>query len=217
MSYPPFNLLAGLSDFGMKETLILFVALALIGVCALLTVRILRFQMRFSRKWESVDKRLSEVLWRTRHSDAEELRKRTAMLEERLEESMGYLQRVASAMDAQIESLRGELKTSFSKVGTADSKTLGQNRMVIYQLERMRNQLKMLETMESKRPLGGARQRSGGKGSRKQQPLVSSSGVGYRMEAVLEPISGEDTSETAPQQYSPSEDAELPTELSWET
>ncbi len=71
-----------LDPLGDATTVGVLVAAALVLMLGMLGVVIWRFQSRFVRRWESVDKRLSEVLWRTRHSDAEELRKRTVILEE---------------------------------------------------------------------------------------------------------------------------------------
>ncbi len=178
----------GLDQLGDATTVGVLVAAALVLLLlGMLGVLIWRFQGRFVRRWESVDKRLSEVLWRTRHSDAEELRKRTVILEEQLVDMLQYLRTVANTIDSQMEAMANEMKDSLGKIDRTDSKSVGQSRMVIYQLERIRKQLEMLGEA------GTAPRRAAGS-SRKgvESPVAKSSlgqvGEGYRVEAVLEPI-----------------------------
>ncbi len=179
----------GLDQLGDATTVGVLVAAALVLLLlGMLSVMIWRFQGRFVRRWESVDKRLTEVLWRTRHSDAEELRKRTVILEEQLVDMLQYLRTVANTIDSQMEGMANEMKDSLGKIDRADSKTVGQSRMVIYQLERIRKQLEMLEEA------GTAPRRASSGSSRKEvespaaKSLLSQVGQGYRVEAVLEPI-----------------------------
>jgi len=166
---------------------LLAAALVLLLLLGILCVMNWRFQNRFARRWESADKRLSEVLWRTRHSDAEELRKRTVILEEQLVDMMQYLRTVANTIDSQMEGIANELKGSLGKIDRADSKSVGQSRMVIYQLERIRKQLEMLEEV-------GTTPRRAAESSRREvatsttRNLLGQGRERYRVEAVLEPI-----------------------------
>ncbi len=178
----------GLDQFGDATTVGVLLAAALILLLlGTLSVMIWRFQGRFVRRWESVDKRLSEVLWRTRHSDAEELRKRTVILEEQLVDMLQYLRTVANTIDSQMEAMANEMKDSLSKIDRTDSKSVGQSRMVIYQLERIRKQLEMLEEVgTAPRRAAGSSHRGGASPAAKS--LLGQVGEGYRVEAVLEPI-----------------------------
>ena len=180
--------LRGLDLFGDATTVVVLVAAALVLLLSgMLGVMILRVQGRFVRRWQSVDKRLSEVLWRTRHSDAEELRKRTVILEEQLVDMLQYLRTVANTIDSQMEAMTNEMKDSLGKIDRADSKSVGQSRMVIYQLERIRKQLEMLEEAgTAPRRAAGSSRRGGENPAAKN--LLSQVGEGYRVEAVLEPI-----------------------------
>ncbi len=147
---------------------------------AALSMVLLRMHGRFVRGWESVDKRLSEVLWRTRHSDPEALRQRTELLEQNLMDMLDYLRTVANAVDTQLETLRTEVKTSLSRIDRADSKTLGQSRMIIYQLERIRSQL---QPSDGNPPAGGSLPEA--------KPLEVGGrlcGVPDRMGPVVEPL-----------------------------
>ena len=177
-----------LDQLGDATAVVVLVAAALVLLLlGMLGVLIWRFQGRFVRRWESVDKRLSEVLWRTRHSDAEELRKRTVILEGQLVDMLEYLRTVANTIDSQMEAMANEMKNSLGKIDRADSKSVGQSRMVIYQLERIRKQLEMLEEA------GTAPRRAVGSSHRKVESpaaksLLGQVGEGYRVEAVLEPI-----------------------------
>ena len=122
----------GLDQLLDATTVGILVAAALVLLLlGMLSVMIWRFQGRFVRRWESVDKRLSEVLWRTRHSDAEELRKRTVILEEQLVDMLQYLRTVANTIDSQMEAMANEMKNSLGKIDRTDSKSVGQSRMVI--------------------------------------------------------------------------------------
>ncbi len=127
------------------------------------------------------------MLWRTRHSDAEELRKRTVMLEEQLVEMLQYLRTVANTIDSQLEGLSDEMKSSLSKIDRGDSHTAGQSRMVIYQLERIRKQLNLLEDAGTVPPTGPRRTLSGGVRAPAGRATNQPDG-GYRVEAVFEPI-----------------------------
>ncbi len=178
----------GLEQLGDTTTVAVLVAVALVLLLSgMLGVMIWRFQGRFVRRWESVDKRLSEVLWRTRHSDAEELRKRTVILEEQLVDMLQYLRTVANTIDSQMEGLANEMKDSLGKIDRADSKGVGQSRMVIYQLERIRKQLEMLEEAgTAPRHAAGSSRRAVESPAAKN--LLGPVGEGYRVEAVLEPI-----------------------------
>lgn len=178
----------GLDQLGDATTVGVLVAAALVLLLlGMLVVLIWRFQGRFVRRWESVDKRLSEVLWRTRHSDAEELRKRTVILEEQLVDMLQYLRTVANTIDSQMEAMANEMKDSLGKIDRTDSKSVGQSRMVIYQLERIRKQLEMLEEAGTapRRAAGSSRK---GVESPAAKSLLGQVGEGYRVEAVLEPI-----------------------------
>ncbi len=178
----------GLDQLGDAPTLGVLVAAALVLLLlGMLGVLIWRFQGRFVRRWESVDKRLSEVLWRTRHSDAEELRKRTVILEEQLVDMLQYLRTVANTIDAQMEAMANEMKDSLGKIDRSDSKSVGQSRMVIYQLERIRKQLEMLEEARTapRRAAGSSRR---GAESPAAKSRLDQAKEGYRVEAVLEPI-----------------------------
>ncbi len=177
--------LGQLSDAGTVGVLVA-VALILLLI-GMLGVLLWRFQGRFVRRWESVDKRLSEVLWRTRHSDAEELRKRTVILEEQLVDMLQYLRTVANTIDSQMEAMSNEMKDSLGKIDRADSKNVGQSRMVIYQLERIRKQLEMLEEAGTAPRRAAGTSRKGVASSTMTSPL-GQMGEGYRVEAVLEPI-----------------------------
>ncbi|MCH8851902.1 MAG: hypothetical protein IID41_04545 [Planctomycetes bacterium] len=178
----------GLDQLLDTTTVGILVAAALVLLLlGMLSVMIWRFQGRFVRRWESVDKRLSEVLWRTRHSDAEELRKRTVILEEQLVDMLQYLRTVANTIDSQMEAMANEMKNSLGKIDRTDSKSVGQSRMVIYQLERIRKQLEMLEEAgASPRHTAGSSHRGGKRSVAKN--LLSQVGEGYRVEAVPEPI-----------------------------
>ena len=178
----------GLDQLSDATTVGILVAAALVLLLlGTLSVMIWRFQGRFVRRWESVDKRLSEVLWRTRHSDAEELRKRTVILEEQLVDMLQYLRTVANTIDSQMETMTNEMKDSLGKIDRADSKSVGQSRMVIYQLERIRKQLEMLEEAgTAPRRAAGSSRRAGESPAAKS--LLGQVGEGYRVEAVLEPI-----------------------------
>ncbi len=178
----------GLDQLDDATTVGILVAAALVLLLlGMLGLLIWRFQGRFVRRWESVDKRLSEVLWRTRHSDAEELRKRTVILEEQLVDMLQYLRTVANTIDSQMEAMANEMKDSLGKIDRSDSKSVGQSRMVIYQLERMRKQLEMLEEAGTapRRAAGSSRK---GVESPAAKSLLGQVGEGYRVEAVLEPI-----------------------------
>ena len=178
----------GLDQLLDTTTVGILVAAALVLLLlGMLSVMIWRFQGRFVRRWESVDKRLSEVLWRTRHSDAEELRKRTVILEEQLVDMLQYLRTVANTIDSQMEAMANEMKNSLGKIDRTDSKSVGQSRMVIYHLERIRKQLEMLEEAgASPRHTAGSSHRAGKRSAAKN--LLGQVGEGYRVEAVLEPI-----------------------------
>ncbi len=178
----------GLDQLSDATTVGVLVAAALVALLlGALSVMIWRFQGRFVRRWESVDKRLSEVLWRTRHSDAEELRKRTVILEEQLVDMLQYLRTVANTIDSQMEAMTNEMKDSLGKIDRADSKSVGQSRMVIYQLERIRKQLEMMEEAgTAPRRAAGSSRRAGESTATKS--LLGQVGEGYRVEAVLEPI-----------------------------
>ncbi len=178
----------GLDQLGDATTVgVLVVASLVLVLFGMLGVMIWRFQGRFIRRWESVDKRLSEVLWRTRHSDSEELRKRTVILEEQLVDMLQYLRTVANTIDSQMEGMTNEMKDSLGKIDRADSKSVGQSRMVIYQLERIRKQLEMLEEAGSAPRRAGGSSRRGAENPAAKSPL-GQVGEGYRVEAVLEPI-----------------------------
>ncbi len=200
-----------LDKFGVTAAWLLAVGgTVIVLLFVVLSAMIWRFQRRFIQRWESVDKRLSEVLWRTRRSDAEELRKRTAVLEEQLVDMLRYLQTVANTIDAQMEGLSNEMKNSLSKLDRADSKSVGASRMVIYQLERIRKQLNMLQEAASIPPsaVGSSSQttpgmRTGG---------VGQAGAGYRVEAVFEPIK----QKIREAEKSNTELEQLLDELSWE-
>ena len=178
----------GLDQLLDTTTVGILVAAALVLLLlGMLSVMIWRFQGRFVRRWESVDKRLSEVLWRTRHSDAEELRKRTVILEEQFVDMLQYLRTVANTIDSQMAAMANEMKNSLGKIDRTDSKSVGQSRMVIYQLERIRKQLEMLEEAgASPRHTAGSSHRGGKRSAAKN--LLGQVGEGYRVEAVLEPI-----------------------------
>ena len=180
------------------------------GSCIFLSLIVWRAQRRFVRRWDSVDKRLSEVLWRTRHSDAEELRKRTALLEQQLVEMLQYLRTVANAIDTQLEGLGSELKTSIGKLDRTESKSVGQSRMVIYQLERIRKQLTLLDDAGVLKQVAKTG-RAPGAGSAQQEslPLLDK---GYRVEAVFEPI----RKRSRESERSSSEVESLLDELTWE-
>ncbi|MCG3138445.1 MAG: hypothetical protein HJJLKODD_02310 [Phycisphaerae bacterium] len=124
--------------------------LVLIVVLALLGLQILRFRSYFARTWDAVDKRLSEVLWRTRNSDTQELKRRTDELTRQQEETMELVRTLATTIDSQMELLREELRSSLSKVDYVDSKKMGQQRLIVYQLERMRKQLDALRLVEGR-------------------------------------------------------------------
>jgi len=164
-----------------------------LGICFLifllifvsLTIRVLSMQTHFVRKWDSIDKRLSEVLWRSRNGDPEALRQRTSMLEERLDETIELLKTAASAIDHQVETLRTELTSSISKIDRTDSKSVSQSRVVVYQLERLRKQLQLIEEAVLK-PMGHVG--TAGGGVSKGLPPIAKGDGGYRMEAVLEPF-----------------------------
>lgn len=164
------------------------IGLALLATasCIILSLLVWRTQRRFVRRWESVDKRLSEVLWRTRHSDAEELRKRTALLEQQLVEMLQYLRTVANTIDTQLEGLGSEMKSSLGKLDRTESKSVGQSRMVIYQLERIRKQLSLLEESGVLQQVAKTgRTPAAGSSRQESLPLLDK---GYRVEAVFEPI-----------------------------
>ncbi len=207
LKFPPLNI----EQMGETATVALLAAgLVVVVLFVVLGMMIWRFQGRFVRRWESVDKRLSEVLWRTRHSDAEELRKRTVLLEEQLTDMLQYLRTVANAIDSQLEGLSNEMKSSLSKIDRADSKGVGQSRMVVYQLERIRKQLGLLED-------GGQAPRSPARGSSKSGSSVRGGPFGraeegYRMEAVFEPIK----QKIREAEKNSAEVAELLDELTWE-
>ncbi len=179
---------SGLDQFGDTTSAAVLVAAALVLLLfGMSSVVIWRFQCRFVRRWESVDKRLSEVLWRTRHSDAEELRKRTVVLEEQLVDMLQYLRTVANTIDSQMETMTNEMKDSLGKIDRADSKSVGQSRMVIYQLERIRKQLEMLEEAGTAPRRAAGSSRRGAESPTAKNP-VGQAQQGYRVEAVLEPI-----------------------------
>ncbi len=98
-----------------------------------------------------------------------------------------YLRTVANTIDAQMEGIANELKGSLGKIDRADSKSVGQSRMVIYQLERIRKQLEMLEEV-------GTTPRRAAESSRREvatsttRNLLGQGRERYRVEAVLEPI-----------------------------
>ncbi len=202
----------GLDPLGDAATVGVLVAAALIlPLLGMLGVMIWRFQSRFLRRWDSLDKRLSEVLWRTRHSDAEELRKRTVILEEQLVDMLQYLRTVANTIDSQMEGIANEMKDSLGKIDRADSKSVGQSRMVIYQLERIRKQLEMLEEarMAPRRAVGSSRR---GDESSATKKLLGQMRESYRVEAVLEPI----RQTTRDAERSNAEVEGMLDELSWE-
>jgi hypothetical protein len=200
----------GLDPLGDAATVGVFVAAALVLLLGMLGVVIWRFQRRFVRRWESVDKRLSEVLWRTRHSDAEELRKRTVVLEEQLVDMMQYLRTVANTIDSQMEGIANEMKGSLGKIDRADSKSVGQSRMVIYQLERIRKQLEILEEAGTA-PRRAASSSRRGVATSTAKNLLGQGREGYRVEAVLEPI----LQKTLEAERSNAEVEGLLDELSW--
>ena len=204
--------LRGLDLLGDATTVVVLVAAALVLLLSgMLGVMIWRFQGRFVRRWESVDKRLSEVLWRTRHSDAEELRKRTVVLEEQLVDMLQYLRTVANTIDSQMEGIANEMKDSLGKIDRADSKSVGQSRMVIYQLERIRKQLEMLEEAGTapRGEVGSSRRADESSATKKLLGQVRES---YRVEAVLEPI----RQTTRDAERSNAEVEGMLDELSWE-
>ena len=204
--------LRGLDLLGDATTVVVLVAAALVLLLSgMLGVMILRFQGRFVRRWQSVDKRLSEVLWRTRHSDAEELRKRTVILEEQLVDMLQYLRTVANTIDSQMEAMANEMKDSLGKIDRTDSKSVGQSRMVIYQLERIRKQLEMLEEAGTAPRRAAGSSRRGVEGSA-AKTLLGQVGEGYRVEAVLEPI----RQKTHEAERSNAEVEGMLDELSWE-
>lgn len=205
--FPPLNI----EHMGESATLVLLAAgLVVVVLFVVLSMMIWRFQRRFVRRWESVDKRLSEVLWRTRHSDAEELRKRTVLLEEQLTDMLQYLRTVANAIDTQLEGMSNEMKNSLSKIDRTDSKDAGQSRMVIYQLERIRKQLGLLEDAgQAPRSLAGT---SSKPGSSVRGGPFGRAEEGYRMEAVFEPIK----QKIRESEKSSAEVEELLDELTWE-
>ena len=201
-----------LDQLGDTTAVVVLVAAALVLLLlGMLGVLIWRFQGRFVRRWESVDKRLSEVLWRTRHSDAEELRKRTVILEEQLVDMLQYLRTVANTIDSQMEAMANEMKDSLGKIDRTDSKSVGQSRMVIYQLERIRKQLEMLEEAGTapRRAAGSSRR---GVEDSAAKTLLGQVGEGYRVEAVLEPI----RHKTHEAERSNAEVEGMLDELSWE-
>ena len=201
-----------LDQLGDTTAVVVLVAAALVLLLlGMLGVLIWRFQGRFVRRWESVDKRLSEVLWRTRHSDAEELRKRTVILEEQLVDMLQYLRTVANTIDSQMEAMANEMKDSLGKIDRTDSKSVGQSRMVIYQLERIRKQLEMLEEAGTapRRAAGSSRR---GVEDSAAKTLLGQVGEGYRVEAVLEPI----RQKTHEAERSNAEVEGMLDELSWE-
>ncbi len=205
-------MLSQLSVFGLDQFGDTTAAAALVLLLfGMLGVMIWRFQSRFVRRWESVDQRLSEVLWRTRHSDAEELRKRTVVLEEQLVDMLQYLRTVANTIDSQMETMTSEMKDSLGKIDRADSKSVGQSRMVIYQLERIRKQLEMLEEarMAPRRAVGSSRRADESSATKKLLGQVRES---YRVEAVLEPI----RQTTRDAERSNAEVEGMLDELSWE-
>lgn len=205
--FPPLNI----EQMGETATVALLAAgLVVVVLFVVLGAMIWRFQRRFVRRWESVDKRLSEVLWRTRHSDAEELRKRTVLLEEQLTDMLQYLRTVANAIDTQLEGMSNEMKNSLSKIDRTDSKGAGQSRMVIYQLERIRKHLGLLEDAgQAQRSPARA---SGKAGSSGRGGPFARSEEGYRMEAVFEPIK----QKIRESEKDSAEVAELLDELTWE-
>lgn len=205
--FPPLNI----EHMGESATLVLLAAgLVVVVLFVVLSMMIWRFQRRFVRRWESVDKRLSEVLWRTRHSDSEELRKRTVLLEEQLTDMLTYLRTVANAIDTQLEGMSNEMKNSLSKIDRTDSKDAGQSRMVIYQLERIRKQLGLLEDA-GQAPRSLARTSSKLGSSVRGGPFGRAE-EGYRMEAVFEPIK----QKIQESEKSSAEVEELLDELTWE-
>lgn len=202
-------------DWIQSATWIPSVAFVLMqSVVAVLAFQILRVHVRFHRKWESIDKRLSEVLWRTRTSDAEELRKRTIVLEGRLDDSLDHVRTFASALDTQLETLRSEMKSQLSKIDRSDAKTLSHSRMVIYQLERIRKQLKEVEDLDVHRPRVATS--TGGGGLRPSSSASAQSGA-YRLEALLEPLrqAPQPASKAKPDDSDPSME-ELMQDLNWE-
>lgn len=203
--------LLNIEHMGESATVALLAAgLVVVVLFVVLSMMIWRFQRRFVRRWESVDKRLSEVLWRTRHSDAEELRKRTVLLEEQLTDMLTYLRTVANAIDTQLEGMSNEMKNSLSKIDRTDSKDAGQSRMVIYQLERIRKQLGLLEDA-GQAPRSLARTSSKLGSSVRGGPFGRAE-EGYRMEAVFEPIK----QKIQESEKSSAEVEELLDELTWE-
>lgn len=205
--FPPLNF----EQTGETATVaLLAAALVVVVFFVVLGIMIWRFQGRFVRRWESVDKRLSEVLWRTRHSDAEELRKRTVLLEEQLTDMLQYLRTVANAIDSQLEGLSNEMKSSLSKIDRADSKGVGQSRMVVYQLERIRKQLGLLEDA-GQAPRSPARGSSQSGSSVRGGPFGRAE-EGYRLEAVFGPIK----QKIREAEKNSAEVEELLDELTWE-
>ncbi len=186
-------------------------ALLATASCIILSFLIWRVQRRFVRRWESIDKRLSEVLWRTRRSDAEELRKRTALLEKQLVEMLHYLRTVANAIDTQLEGLGSEMKTSLGKLDRTESKSVGQSRMVIYQLERIRKQLSLLDDSGVLKQVATKTGRAPAAGSSHQEapPHLDKS---YRIEAVFEPV----RKRIRESERSTAEVEQLLDELTWE-
>ena len=188
------------------------IGLALLATasCIILSLLVWWTQRRFVRRWESVDKRLSEVLWRTRHSDAEELRKRTALLEQQLVEMLQYLRTVANTIDTQLEGLGSEVKSSLGKLDRTESKSVGQSRMVIYQLERIRKQLSLLDEAGVLKQVAKTGRASAAESSRHE--ALPHLDKGYRVEAVFEPI----RKRMRESERSSAEVEELLDELTWE-
>ncbi len=94
---------------------------------------------------------------------------------------------MANTIDSQMEAMANEMKDSLGKIDRTDSKSVGQSRMVIYQLERIRKQLEMLEEAGTapRRAAGSSRR---GVESPAAKTRLGQAGDGYRVEAVLEPI-----------------------------
>jgi hypothetical protein len=97
------------------------VAIGLLCVCTLtLSVWILRVLQATSRRWASADKRLSEVLWRTRSSDPAVLRKRVQALEE-------HNERIQQALSLLVESIESMGTAKPTTVAPRRTKQSGQS------------------------------------------------------------------------------------------
>ncbi len=123
----------------------LWIGIVLTAGVGYTTYRIWTSSRRQFKRLESFEKHISEILTRVRNGDTTELRRKTQILEQGLEDTMKIVRDVASAMDVQIESLRTDIKSSLSKIDRGDSQSTSQTKMIIYQLERIRHQLRKME------------------------------------------------------------------------